>query len=134
MENYESLLDKAYEEIPKKAKTSERFEVPKPEILFEGSKTIIKNFDQILTTLRSDKEFILKYFSKELAVPVSIEGKRLILYGKVPPRLFIEKLNTFVKKYVVCGECNRPDTKIKEVEKGIKIMICEACGARTPIR
>lgn len=134
MENYESLLEKAYAEIPKKAKSSERFEVPKPEIFSEGSKTIIKNFDQILTTLRSDKDIIIKYFSKELAVPVVIEGKRLVLYGKVPPRLFIEKLNSFVKKYVICKECNRPDTKITEIEKGIKVMICEACGARTPIR
>ncbi|MCC7552425.1 translation initiation factor IF-2 subunit beta [Candidatus Micrarchaeota archaeon] len=134
MENYESLLDKAYEEIPKKAKTSERFEVPKPEILVEGSKTIIKNFDQILITLRSNKDLMIKYFSKELAVPVAIEGKRLVLYGKVQPRLFVEKLNTFVKKFVVCRECNRPDTSIKEMDKGIKVMICEACGARTPIR
>ncbi len=134
MENYESLLDKAYEQIPKKAKSSERFEVPRPEIYVEGSKTIIRNFDQILSKLRSDKTFMVKYFSKELAVPVSIEGKRLILYGKISSRIFREKLDVFVKKYVLCGECGRPDTKIQEVEKGIKTMICEACGARTPVR
>ncbi|MFA5382116.1 MAG: translation initiation factor IF-2 subunit beta [Candidatus Micrarchaeia archaeon] len=134
MENYESLLDNAYTTLPKKAQSGERFEVPKPDISLEGSKTIIKNFDQILSKLRSDKTFILKYFNKELAVPASLEGKRLILCGKIQPRLFNEKLDVFVKKYVLCQECGRPDTKIQEIEKGIKIMICEACGARNPIR
>ena len=134
MENYESLLDDAYNQIPKKAKSNERFEIPKPDISVEGTKTIIRNFDLILAKLRADKDFIIKYFSKELAVPVSIEGKRMFLYGKISSRIFKEKLDTFVKKYVLCSECGRPDTKIKEVEKGIRIMICEACGARTSIR
>lgn len=134
MEDYEKLLDTAYAQLPKKATSTERFEIPELEIELHGSKTIIRNFDQVLNTLRTDADFIMKYLSKELAVPVSKEGPRLVMHGKILKRLLIDKINAFVKKYVLCSECGRPDTKIVEVEKGIKIMVCEACGARTPIK
>ena len=74
---------------------------------------------------------LAKYCSKELAVPATMEGNKLVLNGKFYDRNLKDKLSAFVDAAVVCKECKRPDTKIIEKD-GIKTMICEACGARSP--
>jgi len=101
--------------------------------MLQGSKTIIRNFDAILQKVRRPPEMLSRYFSKELAVPVSMEGNKLVLNGKFYERNLRDKLQAFVDAAVVCKECKRPDTKIVEKD-GVKTMICEACGARAPVK
>ena len=133
MDDYEKLLDKARAALPEKTLAFERFETPAIESLLQGSKTIIKNFDVILQKIRRPPEMLSKYFSKQLAIPATIEGGSLILHGKFYERNLRDKLSAFVDAAVVCKECKRPDTKIVEKD-GVKTLICEACGARAPVK
>ncbi|MCX6772216.1 MAG: translation initiation factor IF-2 subunit beta [Candidatus Micrarchaeota archaeon] len=133
MEDYEKMLDRARAALPEKTQAFERFETPVIESFQQGSKTIIRNFDAILQKIRRDPAILAKYFSKELAVPATMEGNKLVLNGKFYDRNLKDKLQAFVDAAVVCKECKRPDTKIIERE-GIKTMVCEACGARSPIK
>ena len=52
METYEKLLEEAYSKIKKAEGNLERFEIPKVEGHFEGKKTIITNFSQIVSIFR----------------------------------------------------------------------------------
>lgn len=133
MKTYEELLKNARKNLPAGTASGERFEPPKAKIVLQGSKTIIHNFDIICQKLRRDAKMLSKYLGKELAVPAAIDGPRLILHGKLSERQVSERLSNFIKYYVVCNECKRPDTKIVE-EQGVKIMVCEACGARSPVK
>ncbi len=133
MDDYESMLDRARTALPDKTQAFERFETPAIDSFFQGNKTIIRNFDAILQKIRRPPEILVKYFTRELAVPASVEGGKLVLNGKFYDRNLREKLSAFVDAAVVCKECKRPDTKIIERD-GIKTMICEACGARAPVR
>ena len=133
MESYEKMLDRARAALPEKTQTFERFETPVIDSLLQGSKTIIRNFDAILQKTRRPPEMLAKYFSRELAVPVSMDGNKLVLNGKFYERNLRDKLQAFVDAAVVCKECKRPDTKIVEKD-GIKTMVCEACGARSPVK
>ena len=133
MDDYEKLLDRARAALPEKTQAFERFETPQIEAFQQGSKTIIRNFDAILQKIRRDPAILAKYFSKELAVPAVMEGNKLVLNGKFYERNLRDKLQAFVDAAVVCKECKRPDTKIVEKD-GIKTMICEACGARSPVK
>lgn len=133
MVDYEELLKKAYEEMPKKSLARERFEPPVISSLIQGNKTIIKNFDVITTKLRRKPALLAKFFAKELAVPNTAEGGRLILQGKFSDRVLNERLMNFIGRYVLCKECKKPDTHIVE-EGGVKILVCEACGARSPVK
>ncbi len=134
-ENYEDLLDSIYKKLPEKARgTGERFEMPKFEFFTEGNKTIVKNFKAVTDKIRRDPAFLSKYLSKELAVPVEISGDRLILQRKLPGDMMNKKLEEFVSKYVICKECNRPDTHIEELGHRVRELVCEACGARKAIR
>jgi len=80
------LLDRAYSQIPTKTTSGERFEVPIVETLIQGNKTILKNFEFIAGKLRREPKMIVKYLTKELAIPATIEGSRLVLHGKFTDR------------------------------------------------
>jgi translation initiation factor 2 subunit 2 len=132
--SYEQLLDRAYSRIPEKTSTGERFEIPVVDSFTQGTKTIIRNFDFIAETLRRDKAHLVKYLSKELAVPAEAEGKRLILSGRFNERVLNDRISAFTNAYVLCKECKKPDTKLIDAGRGIKTLVCEACGARSPVR
>jgi translation initiation factor 2 subunit 2 len=133
--NYEQLLDNIYKNLPERSKgTGERFEMPRFEFFTEGNKTIIKNYKIVTDKIRRDPVFLSKYLSKELAVPLEVQGDRLVLQRKLTGDMVNKKLEEFVAKYVVCKECNRPDTNIVDIGHGVKQLVCEACGARKAIR
>ncbi len=131
---YESLLDNIYENLPKKEATAERFEMPKFEYFSEGNKTIIKNFKVICDKIRRDPAMVSKYLSKELAVPAEMKDERYILQRRLTGDMLNKKLEEFVMKYVMCKECKRPDTHIEEAGHRMRLLVCEACGARTAVR
>lgn len=133
-DEYEKLLEKAYSLLPEKAIGKERFEIPVVESITQGNKTIIKNFEAIALTLRRKPYEITKYLSRELAVPISVEGQRLVLQAKFYDRVLNEKIKNYTETYVICKECKKPDTKIVEMGRGLRMLVCEACGARSPVR
>ncbi len=134
-DDYERLLDDIYKKLPEKAKgTGERFEMPKFEFFTEGNKTIIKNYKAVTDKIRRDPAFLSKYLSKELAVPVEAQGERLVLQRKLIGDMVNRKLEEFIVKYVICKECNRPDTHIEDLGHRVRNIVCEACGARKAIR
>ena len=133
MDDYEKLLDAAYKNLPEKVSHKERFEAPVFEAFTEGNKTVIKNFNTVVDKLRREKAFVVKWLSKEMAVPVVEENERVILQRRIHVDVLNKKLSEFIQKFVVCKECKRPDTKIMEMGHGIKKLVCEACGARAAI-
>ncbi len=131
-ETYEQLLKKALEKA--KAKTSgERFEVPQAETSIQGSSTVLKNFSQIAVALRREEKHLMKYLAKELASPAHTESGRAIFQSSIQQKALQQKLESYAKEYVLCRECGKPDTKILK-EGNAAILICEACGARTPVK
>jgi translation initiation factor 2 subunit 2 len=130
---YNKLLDKAFEEMSSKITKSERFEIPKIKSIIQGTKTIIKDFEKIIKNLRRDPKESAKFLANELATSANFNGSDLVLKGKFSA-IEIQKLfDEFVKKFILCKECNKPDTTIKE-QLGIKILKCEACGAIRPLK
>jgi translation initiation factor 2 subunit 2 len=130
--NYEELLKRAMEKLPKKAEDKKRFVVPNVEFEFSGTRTIFKNFGVITNILRRDPNHLAKYLFKELATPGSIEGNTLIFQRKLPSGLLQQKLDSYIKKFVYCKVCGEPDTKLVKEDR-ISFIICEACGAKYPV-
>jgi translation initiation factor 2 subunit 2 len=128
MSNYEELLSKAYNSIPKKALSQERFEIPKVESFLQGSKTIVKGYTTLLDTMRRDKKHFLKWLMKETAMPISEGNNQLTITGKVPAYQLNKLIEVYFKQFVLCPECKKPDTKVI-TEGGTKLLKCEACGA-----
>ena len=131
--DYEELLTKAFDKLPKLKDSGERFEIPKIEVTMEGNYTTIKNFAAIASALRRDPIHIMKFFTKELGAPGSIKQQRAVFQSKVPQRVIQQKLEVYVRDYVICKECKRPDTKLIK-ENRILILVCEACGAKYGVK
>lgn len=133
MESYEELLNEAYKNVKQVETKSERFEMPKVTGKVEGKNTYITNIASIASYIRRPIEQIAKFLQKELAVSGEIEADRIMFRTKLNSQRVNEKLEAYVKEYVLCPECKKPDTEIV-TEKGIKFKHCLACGAKTPIK
>ena len=133
MTSYEDLLKKAKKELPETKVSTERFEIPRVKGRVEGKKTTITNFLQICNLLGRDPQQVLKYLQRELAVPATIEGQKLILNRKLSSSFVNQKIEQYAKDFVICKECGKPDTKIEKTDR-INSLKCMACGAKHPIR
>jgi len=135
MSDYEKLLEEAYKTVKQVSGKEERFEIPKIKGHFEGKKTILTNFTEIANHLRRPIEHFQKFLLKELAASGKIEKERLILNIKVPSGKINRKIEEYVREFVICKECGKPDTEIqKDTEHRISFLHCLACGAKHPIR
>jgi translation initiation factor 2 subunit 2 len=133
MTEYEKLLEQAYGKIKHAESSSTRFEIPKAEGHFEGRKTIISNFCQIASHLRRKPEHFQKFLLRELAASGQREGDRLVLNIKVPSAKINQKIEAYVKEFVLCKECGKPDTELTKEDR-ISFVHCLACGAKHSVR
>ena len=132
--DYEKLLERAREGLEDVMQNAERFSPPEPEILQEGSKkTIIRNFSEIVDALRRDENHLYKFLLQELGTAGSIDNRRLVLQGRVPAKKINERIKLYIDTFIVCQECNRPDTSFLRTGRTLNLH-CEACGAKRPIR
>ncbi|MFC2162550.1 translation initiation factor IF-2 subunit beta [Candidatus Altiarchaeota archaeon] len=131
--DYEKLLTKAWSNLPDKLRKHERFEMPKATTFTEGNTTIIKNFNEVASTLNRKPEHILKFLLKELAAPGIWDNNRVVIQRVLKKHIIDKKIAQYAAEYVLCHECDRPDTKLTELE-GHKIIKCEACGGWRPMR
>ncbi|MBI2449220.1 translation initiation factor IF-2 subunit beta [Candidatus Pacearchaeota archaeon] len=130
--NYEQLLDEAYKKI-KKIETNERFEIPLIESAIEGNKTIVSNMQAIASRLSRDVEHIVKFLTRELAAYGLLKGGRLIFNTKISQKNLQDKLAEYIKEFVLCRECNKPDTQLVKKDRLLFIK-CSACGATHSVR
>jgi translation initiation factor 2 subunit 2 len=133
MMEYETLLKNAYEKVKPVETNIERFEAPKVQGMLEGSKTIITNFNQIASYLRRNPEHLLKFLSRELASSAIIEDSRLVLQRKMSSAKINEKIQLYIKEFVICQECKKPDTELLKEDRFLFVH-CLACGAKHSVR
>jgi translation initiation factor 2 subunit 2 len=133
MEEYSKLLNEAYKKIKPITTSGERFEIPKIEGHLEGNKTILTNLQQTSTYLRRDISHLLKFLLKELATSGALKGNLVILQRKISSSKINEKIQEYVTEFVICKECQKPDTEL--IKEGPYMFIkCLACGAKHSVR
>ncbi|MFN3384178.1 MAG: translation initiation factor IF-2 subunit beta [Archaeoglobaceae archaeon] len=134
MGDYEKLLERALDLLSeKKIVRKERFEIPKVSVAREGVRTILRNLTQIAKTLSRSEDHIYKYLVKSLGTAGIVDNGRLILQGKFTEEEIQKEINEYVKVYVLCKECNAPDTEIVK-EGRVQFLRCMACGAKQPVK
>ncbi len=127
------MLDDAYKKIKVVTTSSDRFEVPKVQGKVQGKNTFVTNINEIASYIRRPVENLAKFLQKELAVYGFLEKDRLVLKTLLNSSKVNEKIELYIKEFVICNECKKPDTEVIS-EKGIKFKHCLACGAKSPVR
>ncbi len=132
--SYENLLKKLQSEaVSQTKKSASRIELPTPQIMWVGNKTIFRNFMDFPKVLRRDPEKVLLYLAKEFGSAAYIAGEKGVFVGKKEPSAFMSLFERYMKDYVVCPVCSSPDTKIERVKR-LSFLVCEACGAKSSIK
>lgn len=131
--NYDELIDKAYEKIPDNVKKLSRFEIPKVEIRIEAKNIYITNLNKIINTLNRDRKHFIGVFLKKVGTMGEIRGQQLFLKGIYKEKVLNRIIEQYAKMYVLCDICNKPDTNIQREGKK-NYLKCTACGAREEIK
>jgi translation initiation factor 2 subunit 2 len=132
--DYELLLDRLHNKLGTTTKKEiSRLELPVPQIIWVGQRTIFRNFMDFSKALRRDPEKLLLYLNKELASAGYINGDRVIFLGRKVRSSFGALIDRYVKDYVICPVCGSPDTRT-EKNKKLGFLLCEACGAKSSIK
>ncbi len=130
---YEEMLNEAYNQLPAEVFKRERLEVPRASCTTFGSRTFLNNFKEICDVLNRDPIHVLRFLAREMATSGAIDGSRAVFQGKFGCETLDRLIRSYMKEFVLCPICKRPDTKIIK-EKRINFLVCEACGAKSPVR
>ncbi len=133
MEDYEALLDRAIANLPDKETTDARFVIPEPKVMVEGKTTILDNFNNIANVLNRDTDHLMKYLTREMGTAGKIDGMRAIFQGRFSKDQFKSNIGAYVEEFVMCSECERPDTQLVKMDR-IIVLKCAACGAHRPVK
>lgn len=126
---YDVLLDRALQRLPEQALRKERFEVPRWDAAQEGNRTYLKNFAEVCGQLDREPGLLLKFMVSVIGTKGSREEKRALLVGNFNATALQKGLEAFVREFVMCPACHRPDTRLRREDRAL-IMKCDACGAR----
>lgn len=133
MKSYEKMLEEALGKLPKHIVSDVRLEIPKPQTTISGNQTFITNFMEITNVIKRDPKHLSKFLFRELATPGHLDKNRLILQGKIYGNLIEKKIESYLKEYVYCNECSKPDTHLIKQDR-VYFLKCDACGAKYPVK
>jgi translation initiation factor 2 subunit 2 len=131
--DYKLMLERAYEHLPEQVVSFERFKLPRAIVrMFGRRRSVIINFKEIADELRRDPEHLLNFLKNETGTRANFDGIRTIFQGKFNQDTIKNLMEIYIKKYVICPVCNRPDTHLVK-DKRLLFLQCDACGARSSI-
>lgn len=112
-----------------------RYKMPKIMAKVEGKgngiKTVVVNMVDVAKALGRPPTYPCKYFGCELGAQTQFDTKndRYIVNGSHDATKLQDLLDGFIKKFVLCPECENPETVLFPNEKkGIIKQSCKACG------
>lgn len=132
---YIKLLDEAIGKIPSGTKDTDRWSIPVAEVIYEGKNTIITNFKKICEELGRDEKHFFKFICKELgaAGDIQMSSGRAVLKSVLKKPSINKQITQYVKNFVLCTTCNKPDTVIIKESRN-HMLICQACGTRRIVK
>jgi translation initiation factor 2 subunit 2 len=93
----------------------------------QGNSTVVTNFARIIKDLQREPSHLRKFISTSLGVQTVIDGNQLVLKAKISANRLDETLKSYVKQFVICPNCKKPDT-LFETKKKKNTLSCLACG------
>jgi len=99
-----------------------------------GVKTVIVNMSEIARSLGRPATYACKFFGCELGAQTQLDIKndRYIVNGSHEGSRLQDMLDVFIKKFVLCQECDNPETTMT-VKREIIILVCKACGHQSKV-
>ena len=106
---------------------------PAPQIVIEGSNTIFRNFNEVVSMMDRDDNHVYQYILNELGTSGSRDGPRARFKGRIPPKRIKGTIANYVNTYIKCSQCGAPDTHFIKEDR-TTLLKCQACGATRPVK
>lgn len=99
-----------------------------------GIKTVVTNCADIARALNRPSAYVAKHFGFEMGAQVNMDHAkdRYIVNGAHDAKSLQDKLDIFIRNWVLCIECSNPETKLTVVGGDI-ISYCKACGKKSTL-
>jgi len=99
-----------------------------------GVKTVIVNMTDIGRALGRPASYPCKFFGCELGAQTQLDTKndRYIVNGSHEGPRLQDMLDVFIKKFVLCQECDNPETTMVVRRETIGL-VCKACGNQSKV-
>lgn len=110
-----------------------RYKMPRLQAKVEGKgngiKTVIANMTDIAKALGRPPTYPTKFFGCELGAQThfDLKNERYIVNGEHDANKLQDLLDNFIKKFVLCSNCENPETGFT-VKRGTIHSKCKACG------
>lgn len=100
-----------------------------------GIKTRIVNCVEVSRAIHRPPGYVCKFFGCELGAQTKIDDNAgtYIVNGAFQQNVLAETLQKFIEMYVLCGNCQLPETDLKIRKNGNIVQQCNACGAETAV-
>ncbi|XP_012278465.1 eukaryotic translation initiation factor 5 [Orussus abietinus] len=112
-----------------------RYKMPRIQAKVEGKgngiKTVIVNMVDVAKAIGRPATYPTKYFGCELGAQTQFDFKneRFIVNGSHDATKLQDLLDGFIRKYVLCPNCENPETELMvSAKKGTISQGCKACG------
>lgn len=98
-----------------------------------GIKTRIVNCYEVARALHRPPGYVCKFFGCELGAQTKINDEEgvYIVNGNFNQKILSDTLQVFIKMFVLCGNCQLPETDLKLKKNGNILQVCNACGSET---
>jgi translation initiation factor 2 subunit 2 len=126
---YGEMLEKGMSEVPEETDESGRFELPDLEVESRSGSTYVRNFADVAEAIGRDAEHLADFLSDDIGTATSLQGSELEISGEFRRENVRGRIDNYLDRFVYCNECGSPDTVLTE-EKEVRIVKCQACGAR----
>lgn len=117
-----------------------RYKMPRLRAKVEGKgngiKTVIVNMIDVAKAIGRPATYPTKYFGCELGAQTQFDFKndRFIVNGSHDATKLQDLLDGFIRKFVLCPECDNPETTLTvSQKKGTINQACKACGYHGPL-
>lgn len=99
-----------------------------------GIKTRIVNCVEVARALHRPPGYVCKFFGCELGAQTKIDDSEgtYIVNGSFQQSSLMEVLQKFIDMFVMCSNCNLPETDMKLRKSGTITQACNACGHEGP--
>ncbi|AGN00816.1 translation initiation factor IF-2 subunit beta [Salinarchaeum sp. Harcht-Bsk1] len=130
--DYETSLDRAYDDLPELGTEEDRLDVPEAALETDGAFVRFTNIERVADALDRDADHLHRYVQSELGTAGTFEGGQARYSGSFTRADFENAIDAYIAEFVTCSECGLPDTKLVK-ENRTQMLRCTACGAFRPI-
>ncbi len=132
--NFNDMLNDVYDEIDAITSNSTKLIIPNPVIEKNNTNTYWKNVKKTLQIINRPPEHFIEFFNRELKTGKWMSSSKadgIVMIGKFNTNQIMHAISEYVKKYVVCNECNSTDTILdKNIDLRSYFVYCKKCKSQ----